>query len=594
MLSSKILEFYTDLREEVMEGVKNRDYESTNAAFKNVFLSYLLETGETVLSDCQFVDFKKDADKIRLDGYSFSDYFNSLTLLVSLFEPKPMPGTIRKTEIEKQLKKALKFYKCCSTDYFQEIEESGEGYQAYEFIDSHKKEIESVTIVLITNNEAIPFVPEDNKAGRIPVKYDVWDIERLYNAVFTGENVYHPTTIKLKSKYKAPLTMIRVPAKNETYDCFVGIISGQTLASVYKDEGQDLIQKNVRSFLQATGKVNKGIKNSLAKNPEMFMAYNNGISTIADSIMIDEALSSESVVTINDITGWQIVNGGQTTASIYNAMQSKLPLDDVFVQIKLTVLKQHGNDEEIIHNISQYANSQNKINMSDFNANDPYHVNMERISRTTYIPVERGKGTEQWFYERARGQYLVEVNRQPTPSAKRQFQAKCPKSRCISKTVAAKCVMAWKGYPDIVSKGLETNFVFFSEKIQSGEIPPPSTASYIEMISTVILFNTCDKIINNLKYGGFKAQQDYYTVALLGKYYSDLVDPQRIWERQALTEELIAIIPSIADLVWDHFQKPTVPGVNIGQWCKKEDCWELLQERFEGSELYKNRKIENV
>ena len=151
MLNSKILEFYTDLRDEVMEGVKNRDYESTNAAFKNVFLSYLLETGETVLSDCQFVDFKKDADKIRLDGYSFSDYFNSLTLLISLFEPKPVPGTIRKTEIEKQLKKALKFYKSCATDYFQEIEESGEGYQAYEFIDAHKKDIESVTIVLITN-----------------------------------------------------------------------------------------------------------------------------------------------------------------------------------------------------------------------------------------------------------------------------------------------------------------------------------------------------------------------------------------------------------------------------------------------------------
>ena len=252
MLNSKILEFYTDLRDEVMEGVKNRDYESTNAAFKNVFLSYLLETGETVLSDCQFVDFKKDADKIRLDGYSFSDYFNSLTLLISLFEPKPVPGTIRKTEIEKQLKKALKFYKSCATDYFQEIEESGEGYQAYEFIDAHKKDIESVTIVLITNNEAIPFVPEDNKAGKIPIKYDVWDIERLYNAVFTGENVYRPTTIKLKSKYKSPLTMIRVPAENEIYDCFVGIISGQTLASVYKDEGQDLIQKNVRSFLQAT------------------------------------------------------------------------------------------------------------------------------------------------------------------------------------------------------------------------------------------------------------------------------------------------------------------------------------------------------
>lgn len=112
------------------------------------------------------------------------------------------------------------------------------------------------------------------------------------------------------------------------------------------------------------------------------------------------------------------MNGGQTTASIYNALQSKLPLDNVFVQIKLTVIKEHEHDEEIIHNISQYANSQNKINMSDFNANDPYHVKMEQISRATFIPVEKGKGTDQWFYERARGQYLVELGRQPTPSAK--------------------------------------------------------------------------------------------------------------------------------------------------------------------------------
>lgn len=181
----------------------------------------------------------------------------------------------------------------------------------------------------------------------------------------------------------------------------------------------------------------------------MFMAYNNGISTVADSISADPS-SKGSAVVINEIKGWQIVNGGQTTASIYNAFQSKLPLEQVFVQIKLTVIKKHEQDEDITHNISQYANSQNKINMSDFNANDPYHVKMEQISRTTFIPVARGKGTEQWFYERARGQYLVELNRQLTPAAKRQFKERCPRSRCISKTVAAKCVMAWLGYPDIV------------------------------------------------------------------------------------------------------------------------------------------------
>lgn len=585
MVNSKIQDFYTELREEITLGVRNRDYDSTISAFKNIFVSYLIETGDTSLSDCYYLDFKKDADKMRLDAYCYNEYFRALTLLISVYEVKDKPSKLWKTEIEKQLKKALKFYKYCDSDYFEDLEESGEGYQAYQYIKMHKGDIDSVTIVLITNNEAVAYIPDDTKAGKIPVKYDVWDIERLYNAVFNGENRTRQLIVRLKNRYKKPLTLIRVPADNDIYDCYVGVISGEILAQIYRDEGQDLIQKNVRSFLQATGKVNKGIKQSLARDPEMFMAYNNGISTIADSIVID-ASSQGDIVVINEISGWQIVNGGQTTASIYNAYMSKNDLSQVYVQIKLTVIKEHSQAEEIIQNISRYANSQNKINMSDFNANDPYHVKMEQFSRSVFIPVDRGKGTDQWFYERARGQYLVELNRQPTAAAKRQFKERCPKSRCISKTVAAKCMMAWMGYPDIVSKGLETNFVFFSEKIQAGEIQAPSTEAYENMIAQVILFNTVDKIIANKKYGGFKAQQVYYTVALIGKYYSEKVDLQDTWKFQRVSEELIGLIPDIADFVWDHFQKPSVPGVNIGQWCKKEDCWELLQKRFENSRLF--------
>ena len=353
------------------------------------------------------------------------------------------------------------------------------------------------------------------------------------------------------------------------------------MARIYETEGQDLIQKNVRSFLQAIGKVNKGIKVSLANEPQMFMAYNNGISTIAESIVVDEGRSSGDIVNITEITGWQIVNGGQTTASIYNAYKAKLPLEQVNVQIKLSVIKQKDRAEEIIHNISKYANSQNKINMSDFNANDAYHVKMERLSRATPIPVAKGKSTDYWFYERARGQYLVELNRQPTAAAKKEFKSRCPKNRCISKTVAAKCVMTYRGYPDIVSKGLETSFIYFSDMVSKGEVPEPSEQSYIEMIAKVILFNSCDEIIKNLKFGGFKAQQDYYTVALFGKYYSDLFDPLEIWNRQSINAETAKTIEELAYFVWNHFQNPTVPGVNIGQWCKKEECWELLQARYE-------------
>ena len=581
MVNDKILEFYKEFQDEVLTYVKENSPISTNTAFKTLFLSYLTEAGETLVSDCMLVDFKKDSENMKPDGYAFSEYFRSLTLLVSKYQAKPIPEKIKKTEIDKLLKKVLKFYKTCGTNDFEALEESSDGYQAYKFIKSHKADIETVNIILLTNDETIQYIPNDVHYGKITVRFDVWDIERLYQSVLGGTAVERQLVVKLKKKYGESLPLIKVKGDNEIYDCYIGVISGELLARIYETEGQDLIQKNVRSFLQAIGKVNKGIKVSLANEPQMFMAYNNGISTIAESIAVDEGRSSGDIVNITEITGWQIVNGGQTTASIYNAYKAKLPLEQVNVQIKLSVIKQKDRAEEIIHNISKYANSQNKINMSDFNADDAYHVKMERLSRATPIPVAKGKSTDYWFYERARGQYLVELNRQPTAAAKKEFKSRCPKNRCISKTVAAKCVMTYRGYPDIVSKGLETSFIYFSDMVSKGEVPEPSEQSYIEMIAKVILFNSCDEIIKNLKFGGFKAQQDYYTVALFGKYYSDLFDPLEIWNRQSINAETAKTIEELAYFVWNHFQNPTVPGVNIGQWCKKEECWELLQARYE-------------
>ena len=223
--------------------------------------------------------------------------------------------------------------------------------------------------------------------------------------------------------------------------------------------------------------------------------------------------------------------------------------------------------------------------MSDFSANDDYHIRMERLSRIVYIPVTKGKSVDRWFYERARGQYLVEVNRQLTPALKKEFKAHNPKKRCVSKAVAAKCMMCWMGYPDVVSKGLETNFVFFTGLINDGKIPEATETNYKHMIAEVILFNECDHIVANQKFGGFKAQIDYYTVALLGTYYKDQIDLDIIWEIQAIEPDVTLLIEELVYKVWRHFQDPTTPGVNIGQWCKKAECWELLKKRFENDEL---------
>ncbi len=578
MITDRMIEFNRDLVEDVEQYVNDNKCD-VEQGFTEIFVPYVVDIGESYLANIEYVFYKKDYENIKINGYVYDSFFETLTIVVCDYKNDNEVGYIGKVDISKTLKKATKFVRLCSTDYFKAVEETSEGYQAYENIVEVLDKIEKIRIILLTNKEASSDIPKDIKLGNVPVQYDVWDLERVCQRLYEASN-FDCMEISLKEKYGYELELIKVESDNDIYDCYIGSIPGKWLAEIYKDEGQKLIEKNVRSFLQATGKINKGLKKTLEQEPDMFMAYNNGISTTAEDITLNEANSSNRIVVIDKIKNWQIVNGGQTTASIYNAMKNKMNIEKVNVQMKLTVIKNIDKIEDIIKKISRYANSQNKINVSDFSANDSYHVEMERLSRRIYVPTERGKSTERWYYERARGQYMVDVNRQLTPSLKRKFKEMNPKSKCISKTVAAKCLMAWMKFPYIVSKGLETNFIEFTDKVQKGEIPLPDDNTYKSMIAKAILFKECDKIVASLKLPGYKAQVNYYTIALLAEFYSDEVNDIEIWNSQDISSNLVKRLEMLANVVWEHFMNPKQLGTNITQWCKKEECWDTLKIRY--------------
>lgn len=583
MITDQMRQFNEELIEEVREYRENEKC-STEDAFTSVFSSYVIDAGESFLNNCNVLSYRKEYEKAKINAYVYDEYFQTLTLVVSVFENRTDISKMGKVDINKYVKQATKFYRMCKSGYFDDVEETDPGYIIAEYISDYEREIENIKVVLLTNKETVPEIPESIKIDKISVKFDVWDLERICQSLYQNKS-HEDLVIRFQNKYNNPLKMIKVKQDTDVYDCYIGVISGQCLAEIYRDEGQKLIEKNVRSFLQATGKINQGIKKTLIEEPEMFMTYNNGISTTAKSIVIDEEKSDDDFVVIKEIVDWQIVNGGQTTASIHNALQTGADISQVNVQIKLTVIREQSKTEEMVGFISKYANSQNKINMSDFSANDPYHIEMARLSEKIYVPSENGKSTLRWYYERARGQYMVDVNRQPTPAAKKRFKEVSPKSMCISKTVAAKCMMAWMRYPNVVSKGLETNFIEFSAMIKNGDVPEPSQDSYISMISKVILFKECDKLVAKQNFGGYKAQINYYVIALLAEFHSDEVDDMDIWKRQSISPELSIRLEELILKVWNHFMNPEVVGINITQWCKKEDCWKLLKTR------YKNKLI---
>lgn len=581
MITDQMRQFNEELIEEVREYRENEKC-STEDAFTSVFSSYVIDAGETFLNNCNVLSYRKEYEKAKINAYVYDEYFQTLTLVVSVFENRINISKMGKMDIAKNVKQATKFYKMFKSGYFKAVEETDPGYIIAEYISDYERKIENIKVVLLTNKETIPEIPESIKIGKIQVKFDVWDLERICQSLYQNKS-HEDLIVRFQNKYNNPLKMIKVKQGTDIYDCYIGVISGKCLAEIYRDEGQKLIEKNVRSFLQATGKINQGIKKTLNEEPEMFMTYNNGISTTAKNIIIDEEKSDDSFVVIKEIVDWQIVNGGQTTASIYNAFQSGIDISQVNVQIKLTVIRDQSKTEEMVGFISKYANSQNKINMSDFSANDPYHIEMARLSEKIYVPSDNGKSTLRWYYERARGQYMVDVNRQPTPATKKKFKEISPKSKCISKTVAAKCMMAWMRYPNIVSKGLETNFIEFSSMIKKGEVEIPSQDSYISMISKVILFKECDKLVAKQNFGGYKAQINYYVIALLAEFHSDEVNDLDIWKRQNISPELSIRIEELILKVWNHFMNPEVLGINITQWCKKEDCWKLLKARYKNN-----------
>jgi hypothetical protein len=581
MVTDQMRQFNEELIEEIREYRENEKC-STEDAFTSVFSSYVIDAGESFLNNCNVLSYKKEYEKAKINAYVYDEYFQTLTLAVSVFENRLEISKMGKVDITKNAKQATKFYRMCKSGYFENVEETDPGYIIAEYINDFEREIENIKVVLLTNKETAPETPESIKIDKVTVKFEVWDLERICQSLYQNKS-HEDLVIRFQNKYNNPLKMIKVKQDTDVYDCYIGVISGQCLAEIYRDEGQRLIEKNVRSFLQATGKINQGIKKTLSDEPEMFMTYNNGISTTAKNIVIDEEKSDEDFVVIKEITDWQIVNGGQTTASIHNALQSGIDISQVNVQIKLTVIREQSKTEEMVGYISKYANSQNKINMSDFSANDPYHIEMSRLAEKIYVPSENGKSTLRWYYERARGQYMVDVNRQPTPAAKKKFKEVSPKSMCISKTVAAKCMMAWMRYPNVVSKGLETNFIEFSAMIKNGEVPEPSQESYISMISKIILFKECDKLVAKQNFGGYKAQINYYVIALLAEFHSDMVDDNEIWKNQTISAELSILLDDLIMKVWNHFMNPEIVGVNITQWCKKEDCWKLLKNRYKNN-----------
>jgi len=577
--SEGLEQFSRDLQQQVIARAE-MDEEGTfqENVFTQLMIEYLADAGE--IEDAEPCLHR--ARGILVSGYALSENGESLDLLVAIHTNTVPPETVGKTDVTTAFNRVVEFFNRARKGYHTEIEESGAAFDAAQQIyHASQAGLTQVRFMLITDGVVKTPPPPDKDLPGIRANFEIWDIERLYRFVTSGRQ-REVIEIDFEATIGAPIPCLMQPDTTPGYAAYLSIFPASAIVALYGKYGARLLERNVRSFLQARGKVNIGMRDTIRKEPQMFLAFNNGLSATAEAVtVVDLPGGGKGLQTIRDL---QIVNGGQTTASIFNAVKKdKLDVSALFVQVKLTVLNDPAQMDTVVPLISRYANSQNKVDEADLSANHPYHGKVEELSRTVWAPAQEGTLRQtRWFYERARGQYKDERMRASTPAKIREFEAIYPKLQYFTKTDLAKAVVTWNMRPDIVSKGTQFCFSWFMSHLEEmnkeeGEL---NVRSYERLAAKLLLFRSAERIIKHkdMPFTGYYANLVTYTIARLVHETNGWIDLGRIWQEQKISPVIAGAIDGIARSAWSHINQTTSQG-NVTQYCKQHICWKAFLER---------------
>ena len=545
--------------------------------FSGIVMDHMSDIGMTFEPvECHF-EGKIGNANLRLSGYSLSEENDQLDLFVSLYANIDAPTLVPDAETKTAVEQCLRFLSLCAEGKMApKLDPSSDVRSLAETLQAIYDDLEQIRVYVITDRVAKSKSFKTRDIGGKAVRLEVMDIERLHRHWSEGKP-RDELVVDFTEVSGAPLPCVFVPGENDDYDYALTAIPAEALRLLYEKFGARLLEANVRSFLSVKGKgVNAGIQNTLRSAPERFMAYNNGIVIVADEMRLGKP--GDGSAGIAWLKGLQIVNGGQTTASIYFA-KKKYPdtdLSRVRVPAKIIVMRAQDSakEEALVSDISRFANSQNAVRQSDLSANKPFHVEIEKLSRSVYCP----DGVGQWFYERAAGSYNTLLAREGTTPAKlKTLKEAIPTTRRITKTDLAKYITAWDRKPDIVSLGSQKNFDKFMATLtpaEGQEAPMPTVADFKAMIAKAKIYRDAQKLLRPM-FQAFQANVTAYTVSLVAEKLGDRIDLDRVWARQAASPELLAQIAVWAKEVNDVLHSSS-GGKMVSEWAKRPECKEAV------------------
>ncbi|MDB5412971.1 MAG: hypothetical protein JWR10_1306 [Rubritepida sp.] len=556
------------------------------AAFFGLYSKLAAENGDC--PDLTYTPVRQEGrGGYQVDGCALDLERGDLFLAISDFRSGRELETLNAAQIDTLFERVRRFCEqAVKSTFINAIEETSPAFEAAWPIYSGRAHIRRIRVVLFSNARlSTRRKPEaSGEVLGVPFVCSVLDFAR-YAEISAARDGQEPIEIDVTALNGSPLPCLPAHSIDGEHASYLVAVPGTFLAEIYGLYGARLLEQNVRTFLQAKTKVNVGIIRTLETAPEMFFAYNNGLTATAGGITTVRLQDGNlGIATIENL---QIVNGGQTTASILYASDTqrkerRADLSRVFVQMKLSVVNPERLNE-IVPKISRFANTQNKISEADFFSSHPIHLVLERISRQQSAPAKAGSlSGSKWFYERARGQYSDRLA-YGTAAERRRFELEFPRDQFIDKTDLAKFEVTFECRPHIVSRGAQKCFLEYAEKV--GKAWEASDAGFNEywfrsVVAEAITFRWTDKMVGMSEWyqqdRGYKAQVVTYTIAWLVNHLHEKkleIDLNLIWRRQELPSELGEVLRQIAPQVARTIKNAPPQMKNVGEYCKQQACW---------------------
>ena len=559
-------------------------------AFFETYASLAAENGDCGDLACTHAR-KEGANGYQIDGYSLDVDHGELVIAIADFRDSTELESINRSALAVLFRKGERFFESAlKPSFVAQLEETSVDFQVAHYIAASASQIRRVRFIVFSNARLAARrrqVDAKSTGGRI-LNYSVLDFSR-YVDIVESKTGSEPIDIDISELNGEAVPCIKAYSGGEDYESYLVALPGTLLAEIYGRYGARLLEQNVRTFLQARTKVNRGIITTISERPAMFFAYNNGLTVTASGIRTTRM--PDGGLGLQEVSNLQIVNGGQTTASVlYSRDRNNSDLSSVYVQMKLTVVNPEM-AEDVVPKISRFANTQNRISESDFFASHPFHLEMEKISRRLTAPPKDGElHGSGWFYERARGQYRDE-QAYMKDGDRRRFQLQYPKSQVLVKTDVSKYELTFECKPYLVSQGAQKAFLSFADEISSRwekDAKQLGEGYFKDVISKAILFRWTDGMVGSSEWyrreRGYKAQIVTYTVAwVVSRVREKLnseIDLRQIWTRQSVLGPLATALSKAAPHVATAIKKTPESVRNVSEYAKHQACWASVRDRI--------------